>query len=201
MAPHPQQTIIPLSRSYPNRHGFPLIDQVDAAIFTATYCCDCADPSCADACCAYGVCVDTENRQRLLDHAEELERYLGVDRRDWFDDSCVSDAEFPGGSYTRTRVVDGGCVFLNRSSRGCRLHTYCLATGRDYHLHKPMLCSLFPVTIDGGLLRPSSEILDGSLVCRERGTTLYHGTRNELRYYYGDALIAELDLLATSSPM
>lgn len=194
-APQPQTTF-PLSRTYPNRHGVPLIDRVAAAIFTSTYCCNFSDASCADACCAHGVSVDAEERQRILAHAGQLEAYLGSSRESWFETGTIADPEAPGGSYSRTRVVDGGCVFLDRRAHGCRLHAYCLGAGIDYHLLKPMLSALFPVTVEYGLLRPSAEVLDHSLFCRERGTPLYAGARADLAYYYGDDFIAELDALA-----
>lgn len=196
MTPESLQMILPLSRTYPNRHGVPPIDRVAAAIFFTTYGCDFADPTCADACCAHGVSVDAEERQRILERAAELEAFLGIPQREWFDGIECVDPDAPGGHYVRTRVVAGGCVFLDRRDRGCRLHAYALATGRDYHELKPMLSALFPVTVEAGLLRPSAEVLDRSLFCHGSGTPLYAGTRTDLGYYYGPALLAELDELA-----
>ena len=48
----------------------------------------------------------------------------------------------------RTQVKDGRCVFLNRQARGCKVHSYCLDKGLDYHLLKPLVSILFPVTFD-----------------------------------------------------
>jgi hypothetical protein len=56
-----------------------------------------------------------------------------------------------------------------------------------------MVCSLFPVTFDGGLLHPSNEIADRSLQCIDDGPTLYEGVRSEIQYYFGAGLVAELD--------
>jgi hypothetical protein len=75
------------------------------------------------------------------------------------------------------------------------LHTYALSRGLDYHEVKPLVCSLFPVTFDGGLLHPSNEIEDRSLQCIDDGPTLYRGVRAEIAFYFGPALVAELDEL------
>ena len=58
-----------------------------------------------------------------------------------------------------------------------------------------MVCSLFPVTFDCGLLHPSNEIVDRSLQCIDDGPTLYRGVRDEIAWYFGAELVAELDAL------
>jgi hypothetical protein len=190
--------IVSLSRQYLNRFDVPVIEQVDTAIFErtcSTHCASCA--FCNDACCAFGVCVDLDNVRRIEACADRLERFLEIPRDQWFTEQHVHDPEFPGGSYIRTRVVAGACVFLNRSGRGCLLHAFCLAEGVDHHLLKPMLSSVFPVTAEAGLLRPAAEVADESLACLDGGLSLYRGARGDLRYYYGDTLIRELDQLET----
>jgi len=57
---------------------------------------------------------------------------------------------------------------------------------------------LFPVTFEQGVLTASGEAADGSLVCSGDGPSLYDGAREELRYYFGSDLIAELDALKAS---
>jgi hypothetical protein len=79
------------------------------------------------------------------------------------------------------------------------LHSYAITTGRDYHAVKPMVSTLFPVTFGGGALVVSDELEDGSLVCSAVGPTAYEAAREELAYYFGDALVTELDALAASS--
>jgi hypothetical protein len=190
--------IVSLSRKYLNCYDVPVIDRVDTAIFERTcspHCASCA--FCNDACCAYGVCVDltkVASKPAPTDWSA-----TGIPRDQWFTGQYVHDPEFPGGTYTRTRVVAGACVFLNRAGRGCMLHAFCLAEGLDHHLLKPMFSSLFPVTAEAGLLRPAAEVADESLVCLEGGLTLYRGARGDLQYYYGDDLIQELDRLETRS--
>jgi hypothetical protein len=62
-----------------------------------------------------------------------------------------------------------------------------------------MVSILFPLTFNYGRLEPSSEVLDKSLVCAGEGPSLYDGVREELAYYFGDGLIAELDALKSDA--
>ena len=135
-------------------------------------------------------------RDRILAHADLLEPIVGLPRARWFAVGVVSDEDFPGGAATRTAVVDGSCVFLRRDDRGCALHGLALDRGDDYHAIKPMVSALFPVTFGGGALLCSQELADGSLICAGPGPTAYEMARGELEYYFGDALVAELDRLA-----
>jgi Fe-S-cluster containining protein len=189
-----------LSQPYPCRGGAPVIDRVDTAIFARTYFMDCMGCSyCHDSCCQYGADVEGDLMPRVTAHADELERFTGVSRDRWWrggvEVDWTPDREFPGGRQTRTRVEDGACVFRSRAARGCMLHTFALGRGIDYHEIKPMVCSLFPVTFDGGLLHPSNEIEDRSLQCIDDGPTLYQGVRGEIEFYFGAGLVAELDAL------
>lgn len=191
-----------LSRSYACRWGVPVVDRVDTAIFVRRYFMKCMQCSyCFDSCCQYGVDVDAPNVERLRARAAELERFAGVPRDRWFTEAWTDDAEFPGGRHTRTRVEDGACVFRSRTARGCTIHSYALEAGLDYHELKPMVSVLFPVTFDGGLLHPSNEIEDRSLQCIDDGPSLYRGVRDEIAWYFGAPLVAELDGLEETAEL
>ncbi len=56
-----------------------------------------------------------------------------------------------------------------------------------------MVSTLFPAHLRDGLLLASDEAIDGSLVCSGQGPAIYDGAREELAYYFGGALVAELD--------
>jgi hypothetical protein len=187
--------IVELPREHVSRYGAPRLSQVDTRVFALRYfqaCMECR--FCHDACCAYGVDVDAKAAERIASRADELEPFVSVPRTEWFTDEWVEDDEHPGGRSTRTRVRDGGCVFRNRSGRGCLLHGYSLAVGLDYHELKPMVSALFPLTFDRGILLPSEEAREGGgLVCSGQGPTLYRGVRDELVFYFGDALVSDLD--------
>lgn len=190
-----------LSRPHTARAGAPVIDRVDVAIFDRRYFTHCMQhPTCRDWCCAHGVDVDEGNVARILARAPEIEQFTGIDRARWFTDAITSDPEFPSGAYRRTRVEDGACVFLDRASRGCRIHAFSIHVGLDYHELKPIVSTLFPLTFDEGLLHASEEVDDHTLVCLDEGPTLYQGLRGELNHYFDEALIAELDALERSRP-
>jgi Fe-S-cluster containining protein len=179
------------------RGGAPAVHAVDPEIFRRRYFGHCLRCTfCGDACCDHGVDVAVVERDRILARAPEIAPMIGVPPERWFEPAVQDDADFPGGSVTRTSVVDGACVFLQRDGRGCVLHAFALARGLDYHDVKPMVSALFPLTFDGEALRCSDELSTGSLVCAGSGPTAYEMAREELGYYFGAALVAELDGMA-----
>ncbi len=189
--------VIDLKAEYPCKMGGPVLREVDTNIFALRYFMNCMGCGfCNDICCSFGVDVDLENVARLKAMPEAFKTFIGVPESEWFTDEVISDPEFPSGQHVRTKVRDGRCVFLNRQARGCKVHSWCLDNGIDYHLLKPMVSILFPVTFDYGVLNPSNEVADGSLACYGEGPTAYDGARDELLYYFGSELVAELDGIA-----
>lgn len=187
-------SVLTLPRPFASRDGVPVIARVDTRIFTDRYFTHCLQCGfCHDWCCSHGVDVELPRVEAIMRHAADLEAYLGVPRRRWFEPDLERDPDFPGGAARRTRVEDGACVFLNRAGRGCRLHAFCGERGLDYHDLKSMVDCLFPVTFAGDLLCAADEVTDGELVCMNQGPTLYRGARGELAYYFGDACVAALD--------
>jgi hypothetical protein len=189
-------SVQPLAREHPSIYQAPVLRTVDTRIFSLRYFTHCmACGFCADQCCSYGVDIDVANAERLLALGDGFESFVGVPQGDWFTDEVVEDAEFPSGRHVRTRARGSHCVFHVANGRGCRIHAWCAEHGLDYHHYKPMVSILFPLTFNFGRLEPSSEVLDGSLVCAGDGPSLYDGGRSELAYYFGAALVAELDAL------
>jgi hypothetical protein len=186
--------MIALAQSYACMMGDPVLHGVDPAIFTLRYFTHCmACTFCHDACCDHGVDIDLENVARLRALPQDFHDRIGVPQSEWFTTEITRDSEFPGGAHVRTTTRNGACIFRNEAARGCAIHAYCLEQGLDYHLLKPMVSILFPVTFEQGVLTASGEAVDGSLICSGGGPSLYEGARDELRYYFGPALIAELD--------
>ncbi|MBE2250863.1 MAG: hypothetical protein IAE78_15100 [Myxococcus sp.] len=176
-------------------HAVPALHSVDSEIFTLRYyqaCMQCT--FCSDSCCQYGCDVNSGERDQLLAMKAELEPFLGIPSSEWFKPEVYEDPEYPTGKFVRSNTRKGACVFLSKSGRGCGIHAFALATGRDYHPFKPMVCWLFPICWDKGVMRPNSDVKD-DLVCAGTGPSLYDGARDELRIAFGDALIAELDAL------
>jgi hypothetical protein len=173
-----------------------VIRRVDPRVFTARYFGAClACTFCRDACCDHGVDVDVATVGRIMAAADAIQPLVGVPRDRWFTGEAQEDADAPGGVMMRTSVVDGACVFRSRRGRGCLLHAHALATGVDYHDLKPMVSALFPLTFADGLLCLSNELAEGTLVCGGAGPTAYDAARDELAYYFGEALVEELDRL------
>lgn len=188
--------IVELSRAYPNVHGTPTISKVDTVIFTEKYFAYCLQCTfCNDSCCYYGVDVDTTNLARIHTHTDDLENHVGKPRETWFHDQQEACEECPGQATVRTTNHGDRCVFLNKDSRGCGIHGFCYERGVDYHILKPMICSLFPLTFDNNLLCPTIEVEERSLVCLGQGETLYVGVRDEIKHYWGEEMVAELDAL------
>ncbi len=191
--------ILVLDAEYECALGGPVLRAVDPNIFTLRYFTHCMTCGfCKDACCDHGVDIDLGNAARLRDLPQDFYDRIGAPSNEWFTAEVMRDAEFPGGAHVRTNVRDGACIFRNQAARGCAIHAYCLEQGLDYHLLKPMVSVLFPVTFEQGVLTAAGEAADGSLVCGGGGPSLYDGARDELRYYFGPGLICELDELKAS---
>ena len=186
-----------LSRSYDGRFGAMIVSQVDPAIFSLRFFADCMSCTfCHDSCCHRGCDADLENIERLTGQSNAaLAEYIGSPQDGWFSNEIHRDDEMPGGGYKESTVVDGSCIFRNQRGRGCGIHTWCLQQGFDYHEIKPILCWLFPLTIDAGALIPQNVVLNKTLICVDQGQTLYRSQRAEVLYLFGPELVAELDTL------
>jgi hypothetical protein len=190
--------IVPLSHAFPSRDGAPVLVRVDTRVFTRRYFGECmACGFCHDACCEHGVDVEEAKVGRILALAPVLEPVLGVASERWFEREATPDEEFPGGGSRRTAVIDGRCVFRSPGRRGCALHALALARGEDYHDTKPLVSTLFPLTFAHGTLCLSDELDDDApqFVCAGQGPSVYRVQRGELAYYFGEALVRELDAM------
>jgi hypothetical protein len=189
-------SVVALRRAHASIFKAPILREVDTRIFALRYFTNCmACTFCNDQCCSYGVDIDADNAEKLLALNNDFDAFVGVPRDQWFTDEVIEDAEFPSGGYRRTQTRGSHCVFHKKDGRGCLIHAYCAKNGLDYHLYKPMVSILFPLTFNYGRLEPSSEVIDKSLVCAGDGLSVYEGGRGELAYYFGQGLVEELDAL------
>jgi hypothetical protein len=187
-------SLVKLDRVYPSIAGAPAIDTVETDIFRLRYFADCmACTFCRDRCCSYGADIDLDDVERVRTLGPDFAAYVGRPPKDWFDGHVIDDAEFPGGRMMRVRAEDGHCVFLDTKGRGCKIHSYCLKNGLDYHVYKPAVCWLFGVTFEYGHLVASNEIRDASLICYGQGPTLFEAARGELAYFFGADFMAALE--------
>ncbi len=177
-------------------NAIPQLSHVDSEVFTLRFFGACmACTFCNDSCCQYGCDVNVGERDKILALKDELAAHVSIPSERWFSSEVNEDPEYPTGKFVRANAEDGACVFLNRKTRGCSIHAFALASGRDYHDIKPMVCWMFPVCWDQKVLRPNTDVKD-DLVCAGKGMTLYEGAREELRVVFGDDLVRQLDVLS-----
>lgn len=171
------------------------LQQVDTDIFQLRYFGHCMQCTfCMDSCCQYGCDVNLAERDRILALKAELAPFIKPPPEQWFASEVRYDPDYETGAYVRANVAAGACVFLSGDGRGCGIHRFALATGRDYHAIKPLVCWLFPVTWDRGLLRPSYDMTD-DLACKGDGPIIYDLARDEIAVVFGKGLVDELDAL------
>ena len=104
-------------------------------------------PELVHGCCSYGAhASDKKDRRKIERLAEELGddewqyRKRGIERGVW---------KKTGKDDYRTRLVDGACVFLNRTGfptgPGCALHQHADRTGKHFSETKPTVCWQLPL--------------------------------------------------------
>jgi len=196
-------TFISLSKKYSSLPEFKLsIDKFDPKIFQLKYFMHCMSCSfCHDICChdpEGSVLVDKENVQVIKNNAHLLATKVSTPVESWFDSEIEYDENLPSkeGHWVNTRD-DDSCVFLNKEGRGCQIHSMCLEEGLDYHTIKPTYCWLFPLEVVDTVLGIGThpKLESETLICMGQGETLYRGVREEVRYLFGEELVAELDSL------
>lgn len=111
---------------------------------------------CGGQCCRHGVYIALSERDRILEHAEQVQAAMDAtqttDTDLWFEDELHEDADFPGGVCVGTEVHNDKCVFLNREGL-CVLQQVEpeVDLAEDERL-KPFYCRLFPISTCEGRL-------------------------------------------------
>jgi hypothetical protein len=100
-----------------------------------------------------------------------------------------------------TPIVDGMCVFKNRNSRGCGIHSFCFEKGIDVRALKFFACCIFPVEVNK--VQDETNILTVGYELRHEGfdidckftgdSTVYECAREDIDYYFGKGLIDVID--------
>jgi len=176
--------------------------RVDPSLFEVRFAAGCDTRRCGAACCRGGVWLDTAERDRVVAHAELVQRVMDPgqprDPRHWFSRRVVADADFPSGRAAHTRVRGGRCVFLD-GARRCVLQKASLAAGNRLQL-KPYFCTAFPITIDHGtLMLDDEDYRDGQPCCgatRGGPLTVFDVCRKELRHVLGRLGLSRLRRMA-----
>lgn len=100
-----------------------------------------------DGCCTLGAhFTDDDDRDRVALIAAELDESTWQFKPSSTKTKAWTERE---GSATKTRVVEGACIFLNRAGfaggAGCALHQQAVRTGRAPHTAKPDVCWQLPI--------------------------------------------------------
>ena len=186
--------VIPLSKEY--AYGNMAISFVHRDIFLKTYFARCLECNfCHDWCCSFGADIDIQNVERIQQQKEEILPFVRQPEGEWFESEYTYYEEYAGNQYTRINPQGPRCAFISKDQRGCGLHRYALSKGMDYHNIKPLVCILFPLSFEEGVLSLAPELDDRSLVCAGTGTSAYQSIRNELNYYFGQGFLEELDVI------
>lgn len=99
-------------------------------------------------CCSIGADLDGEDEARLI---SALAATLDPARFEYHAEAR-NGGVFGDAARSRTRIVDGACIFLNRSGfaggGGCALHLAALACGESPVHWKPSVCWQLPIKVD-----------------------------------------------------
>jgi Fe-S-cluster containining protein len=184
--------IISMSKEYVS--GNMAISFVHRDIFLKKYFARCLECNfCHDWCCSFGADIDIQNVERIQHRKEEILPFIRTSEVEWFDAEYAYYEEYAGNQYTRINPQGPRCVFISKDQRGCGLHRYAISMQMDYHEIKPLVCILFPLSFEEGILLVAPELDDDSLVCSGAGHSAYQSLRNELEHYFGGELVEELD--------
>jgi Fe-S-cluster containining protein len=187
-------TVIPLSKEYLS--GSIAISFVHRDIFLRTYFAHCLQCNfCHDWCCSFGADIDLQNVEKIQQQKEEILPFVRPPEGEWFEDENTYYEEYAGNQYTRIKTQGPRCVFISKDQRGCGLHRYAISKGMDYHEIKPLVCILFPLSFEEGILSLAAEMDDNSLICAGSGYSAYQSMRNEVEHYFGSELVEELNTL------
>lgn len=173
---------------------------IDPEILTKRFSPSCSMCHCNGSCCAEGVLLDIEDKERILAHADLIKRYLEpqqeFDVSKWFDHSVEFDIDFPSGQCDGTTVRNGGCVF--QDSKGlCALQKTAMAEGMDKFALKPFFCVAFPLVIDQHMLTlDDPEFTNRPQCCTvvpEGSLSAFDVCREEFEYILGQDGLREIE--------
>jgi len=147
--------------------------------------------ACTSKCCRHGVYLDPTERDRILTHANIVEKYFDEtqtkDRGRWFDNSEEEDSDFPSGKCVSTEVYNDKCVFLDKDGR-CVLQVAEKEEGMQRFSLKPYYCVLFPIVMVDGIFRYDDFCSGESACCtssRESAEKMVEVCSIELRHALG----------------
>lgn len=177
--------------------------KIDEAIFTQGFVPYCDISMCGGGCCHSGVYADTEEYKTILQHKDEIAKYMDetqdTDPATWFDNEWVDDTDFKSGRAIGTNVHerDGGisnfkegCVFLDKR-HFCSIQVAAAANGLHRWAWKPKYCILFPVTVVEGVITYDDSHSEDLHHCGPKGVSgyvhsVFEAMKEELTHFLGE---------------
>lgn len=159
----------------------------------------CSMQQCNAACCRHGVMLDPKDRDKILEHAPLIQKYMEPhqpkDTAQWFEELDEQDADFPSGRALGTQERSTGCVFLD-SAGLCVLQKTAMAEGMPKFSLKPFFCVAYPITLeDGVLVTDDADFTNRQECCstvRNGEQTVFDVCEEELEYMLGKSGLDEL---------
>jgi len=147
---------------------------------------------CASTCCMSGVFLDLGERDRILEHADQIAQQMDAtqDRRpaSWFDSEEIQDGDFPSGRCVGTSVVNDKCAFLDQRGR-CSAQVAAVEAGLDRWAWKPHYCILFPIEVSDGVVSFDDMLQEDESCCTVSGhfeVPLFRACRDEIVHLVGE---------------
>lgn len=172
--------------------------KVGEGILRSRFKAGCSMSRCGGKCCRSGVLAGVEERDRILENADLVRRYLDEDQEqnpaNWFGEK-FEDPDFPSGRAVETQVRNGACVFLDREAR-CVLQKAEAHAPSGVKALKPFYCRAFPVTVEFGVLTIDDEHCPDETRCcgptKDGELTVFDVLEFELEYVLGPNGLSEL---------
>jgi len=161
---------------------------------------------CHGVCCTYGVWIDLEEKQRILENFKVVQSCMDqkfLDFDDWFVGQVENDPYTESGVVIHSKLIERDipfsrktCVFL-RPDHKCALQVASKIIGKHPWYLKPFYCILHPMDInqDGEITLDETKIIKEEPKSCLRVSDIYSAPieifEEELRYLLGDSRYLE----------
>jgi hypothetical protein len=185
--------------------------KISPELFNTGYPCGVGPWVCPMTCCARGAYVDLGERDRILEHADEIRKHMdetqSLDSSTWFEKDELNDHDFVSGKCVGTNVLNGKCTLADKHGR-CTAQLASVALGRHKWDLKPIYCVMFPVETIDNVLKFNPRHQNERPCCTalpEFETPLFEACREEIVHVLGEDGYATMQahyesLLAQKTP-
>lgn len=169
---------------------------------------------CHGACCAFGVWIDLQEKEKIAEYAEIIQSCMDPTKYglgDWFLSEIEMDSFTLSGNVIHTRLVSRNrpfkrltCIFL-RIDHKCALQVASEKLGKHPWFLKPFYCVLHPLDLNDNeqiTLDHTRILLEEEKSClrySEQATAPIEIFEDELRFLLGDSTYVESLGLAKKS--